>query len=104
MLWRNSPWRSMPIVPISVFMIFGTGVHEQMFLSGGQSDAKSPVFSSQASLVLIYRSNEEMKGGVNLAQPRILTTDLWRRSEAIRDQITTRTAFPFRHAMHVPRA
>ncbi|GFV64616.1 hypothetical protein TNCV_3181121 [Trichonephila clavipes] len=36
-------------------------VHEQMFRSGGQSDAKPSVLSSQASLVLIYRPTEEMK-------------------------------------------
>ncbi|GFV83335.1 hypothetical protein TNCV_1900611 [Trichonephila clavipes] len=29
-----------------------------MFRSGGQSDAKPPVFSSQASLILIYRPTE----------------------------------------------
>ncbi|GFV28032.1 hypothetical protein TNCV_187081 [Trichonephila clavipes] len=33
----------------------------QMFRSSGQSDAKAPRFSSQASLVLIYRPAEEMK-------------------------------------------
>ncbi|GFV13890.1 hypothetical protein TNCV_523691 [Trichonephila clavipes] len=36
----------------------GIGVHVQMFRSSGQSDAKSPVFSSQASLVDIYRQTE----------------------------------------------
>ncbi|GFU60391.1 hypothetical protein TNCV_2255981 [Trichonephila clavipes] len=35
-----------------------------MFRSGGQSDVKPP-----ASSVLIYRSTEEMKCGVNHAQP-----------------------------------
>ncbi|GFW61364.1 uncharacterized protein TNCV_4136821 [Trichonephila clavipes] len=38
------------------------GVHVQMFRSSGQPDAKPPVFSSQASLVLIYRSTEATQG------------------------------------------
>ncbi|GFX60858.1 hypothetical protein TNCV_1311511 [Trichonephila clavipes] len=33
-----------------------------MFRLGGQSDTKPPVLSSQASLVLIYRPNEERPG------------------------------------------
>ncbi|GFU01636.1 uncharacterized protein TNCV_1521771 [Trichonephila clavipes] len=33
-----------------------------MFRSGGPSEAKPPVLSSQASLVLIYRPTEGMKG------------------------------------------
>ncbi|GFV19499.1 hypothetical protein TNCV_3664311 [Trichonephila clavipes] len=37
-------------------------VHVQMFRSSGQSDEKTPVFSSQACLVLIYRPTEGMKG------------------------------------------
>ncbi|GFT07750.1 hypothetical protein TNCV_1213601 [Trichonephila clavipes] len=36
-------------------------VHEQMFRLDDQSDAKPPVFSSQASLVLIYRPTAWMK-------------------------------------------
>ncbi|GFS86024.1 uncharacterized protein TNCV_1220101 [Trichonephila clavipes] len=48
-------------VPISVCMTLGTEVHEQMFLSGGQSDAKPPMFSSQASLVLIYRLTAKLE-------------------------------------------
>ncbi|GFT98293.1 hypothetical protein TNCV_2903901 [Trichonephila clavipes] len=34
---------------------------KQMFQSSGQSGVELPVFSSQASLVLIYRPAEEMK-------------------------------------------
>ncbi|GFU70814.1 SCAN domain-containing protein 3 [Trichonephila clavipes] len=37
----------MPTAPISDYVTIGTGAHEQMFLSRGQSDAKPPVFSSQ---------------------------------------------------------
>ncbi|GFW10986.1 hypothetical protein TNCV_4459611 [Trichonephila clavipes] len=36
----------------------GAGVHDQMFRSSGQYDAKPTTFSSQASLVLIYRPIE----------------------------------------------
>ncbi|GFX85607.1 hypothetical protein TNCV_3717771 [Trichonephila clavipes] len=36
-----------------------------------------PVFSPLASLVLIYRPTEGMKGCVNLAQPWNRTPDLW---------------------------
>ncbi|GFU47118.1 hypothetical protein TNCV_1584991 [Trichonephila clavipes] len=43
--------------------------HEQMFRSGGQSDAKSPVLSSQEGLIFIYGPTEGMKGRVNLVQP-----------------------------------
>ncbi|GFW05213.1 hypothetical protein TNCV_2905031 [Trichonephila clavipes] len=35
--------------------ICGLEVHVQMFRSGGQSDVKPPMVSSQASLVLIYQ-------------------------------------------------
>ncbi|GFT36088.1 hypothetical protein TNCV_4179011 [Trichonephila clavipes] len=45
--WRNS--RS------------GAEAHE-MSRSGGQSEAKPPVFSPQASVVLIYQPTEGMKG------------------------------------------
>ncbi|GFS90153.1 hypothetical protein TNCV_508141 [Trichonephila clavipes] len=38
----------------------GPEVHEKMFQSGGQSDAKTPVLNSQACLVLIYRPTERM--------------------------------------------
>ncbi|GFV42572.1 hypothetical protein TNCV_3719051 [Trichonephila clavipes] len=44
-----------PSVPISVFVTGAVGVHVRMFRSSGQSDAKPPVISSQAGLVLIYR-------------------------------------------------
>ncbi|GFY05154.1 hypothetical protein TNCV_3270261 [Trichonephila clavipes] len=36
-----------------------------MFWSSGQSEAKLPVFSSQASLILTYRPTEGMKGTSN---------------------------------------
>ncbi|GFV65587.1 hypothetical protein TNCV_778731 [Trichonephila clavipes] len=39
-----------------------------MFRSGGQSDAKPSMFSSQASLVAIYQPTEGMKGRVDLFQ------------------------------------
>ncbi|GFU51391.1 uncharacterized protein TNCV_4752571 [Trichonephila clavipes] len=39
---------------------------------------KPPVLSSQASLVLMYRLTEGMKGRVNLAQPGICIWYLWR--------------------------
>ncbi|GFV95040.1 histone-lysine N-methyltransferase SETMAR [Trichonephila clavipes] len=47
------------------------GVPMQKFRSSGQSDVKPPEFNSQASLVLIYRPTEGMKGSVDLAQPGI---------------------------------
>ncbi|GFV55537.1 hypothetical protein TNCV_2573771 [Trichonephila clavipes] len=65
-------------VPNSVYATLDPEVHEQMFRSSGQSDAKHPVLSSQESLVLIYRATEGMKGRVNLAQPGVLTIDLRR--------------------------
>ncbi|GFY10192.1 hypothetical protein TNCV_2628711 [Trichonephila clavipes] len=40
-----------------------------MLRSGGQYDGKTPVFSSQANLV-IHRPTEGMKGWVNLPSPR----------------------------------
>ncbi|GFV91033.1 hypothetical protein TNCV_1249151 [Trichonephila clavipes] len=54
----------------------GTEVHEQMSESGGQSETSPPVLSLQASLVLIYRPTEGMKGLVDLAQPEDRTSDL----------------------------
>ncbi|GFT42398.1 hypothetical protein TNCV_1786781 [Trichonephila clavipes] len=56
-------------VPIPVFMTLDTEVQEQMFRSGGQSDAKHPVFSSQASLVLIYRPIEKRNAELTLPSP-----------------------------------
>ncbi|GFV98446.1 uncharacterized protein TNCV_624051 [Trichonephila clavipes] len=47
----------------------GRRVHEKMYRLGGQSDAKTPVLSSQASLVLLYRPIKGRKGRVNLFQP-----------------------------------
>ncbi|GFW37270.1 hypothetical protein TNCV_2632541 [Trichonephila clavipes] len=52
----QQPLRAKRTVPISAFMTLGTEVHEQMFRSGDQSDMKPPVFSSQASRVLICLS------------------------------------------------
>ncbi|GFX32198.1 hypothetical protein TNCV_1673061, partial [Trichonephila clavipes] len=51
----------------------GGRMHVAMFQSSGRSDTKSPVYTSQASLVLIYRltMNPEMKGVVDLAHPGI---------------------------------
>ncbi|GFX78529.1 hypothetical protein TNCV_29691 [Trichonephila clavipes] len=42
-----------PTVPISVFVTLEAEGQEQMFLPGGQSEAKSSLFSSQARLVFI---------------------------------------------------
>ncbi|GFW45287.1 hypothetical protein TNCV_4733951 [Trichonephila clavipes] len=47
----------MPSVPNSVYPTLGPEVYEQMFRSGGQSDAKPPVLSSHASLVLILSTH-----------------------------------------------
>ncbi|GFS59909.1 HTH_Tnp_Tc3_2 domain-containing protein [Trichonephila clavipes] len=60
--WLNSPWGPRPTVSISVCVILDPEVHERMFRSGGQSGTKPPVLSSQASLVLISRPTEGMKG------------------------------------------
>ncbi|GFV74842.1 hypothetical protein TNCV_1040801 [Trichonephila clavipes] len=61
-------------MPSSVFltldpeqMFWSRNVHQahmQMFRLGGQSHVNSPVFSSQASLILIYRPTEGVKGRV----------------------------------------
>ncbi|GFV71721.1 hypothetical protein TNCV_3535091 [Trichonephila clavipes] len=56
---------------ILMYVTLDSGVHEQMFQSSGQFDAKPPVLSSQASVVLIYRPTEKLNGQVNLAQPGI---------------------------------
>ncbi|GFT97377.1 hypothetical protein TNCV_4838111 [Trichonephila clavipes] len=42
----------------------------------GQPEAKPPVFSPRASLVLLYRPAEGMKGRVNLAQPEDRTLNM----------------------------
>ncbi|GFX28400.1 hypothetical protein TNCV_1152091 [Trichonephila clavipes] len=52
----------------AVYATLDAELHEQMFRSGGQSDAESPEFSFQANLVLIYRPTEDMKGSINHAQ------------------------------------
>ncbi|GFY12695.1 hypothetical protein TNCV_2448861 [Trichonephila clavipes] len=49
-----------------------------MFRSGGQSDAKSTLFSFQAILVLIYQPSEGMKGDPN--KDKALLTPLPERS------------------------
>ncbi|GFW14662.1 hypothetical protein TNCV_1561251 [Trichonephila clavipes] len=54
----------------------GTEVRDLMFWSVGQSDVKSPVFSSQASLKLIYRPTEDIKD----CPVRDSNPDLWRES------------------------
>ncbi|GFV67753.1 transposable element Tcb1 transposase [Trichonephila clavipes] len=56
---------------LTVYVSLAPEVHGQMFRSGGQSDVKPPVLSSQASLVLIYRPTEGMKGRIGLAQPEL---------------------------------
>ncbi|GFT71947.1 hypothetical protein TNCV_2515881 [Trichonephila clavipes] len=48
----NGEYNCQSLMPISVFGPMGTEVHKRMFRSGSQSDVKSPVFSSQASLTL----------------------------------------------------
>ncbi|GFU92613.1 hypothetical protein TNCV_4795411 [Trichonephila clavipes] len=53
--------RVRPTVPNSVYATLGLDVHEQIFRSDGQLDAKLPALSSQASLILIYRPTEEIK-------------------------------------------
>ncbi|GFV20538.1 hypothetical protein TNCV_4142991 [Trichonephila clavipes] len=58
-----------------------------MFLSGGLTNAKSPVFSSQASLVLIYRLTFGMECRVRPCLARDRTPDLWHGS-------ATRTTTP----------
>ncbi|GFT80491.1 hypothetical protein TNCV_5122251 [Trichonephila clavipes] len=57
---RDSPNGARPTVPTSVYVTLGPEMHKQMFWSGGESDAKSSLFSSQAHLVLIYRPTEGM--------------------------------------------
>ncbi|GFV53388.1 hypothetical protein TNCV_4502691 [Trichonephila clavipes] len=49
-------------VPISVYVTLDLEVYELLLRSDDPSDAKTPVLSSQASLVLIYRPTERMKG------------------------------------------
>ncbi|GFY33562.1 hypothetical protein TNCV_4558761 [Trichonephila clavipes] len=39
-------------------------------LQSGQTEANPPLFSPQASLTLMFRPTEEMKGRADLAQPR----------------------------------
>ncbi|GFW42639.1 hypothetical protein TNCV_257001 [Trichonephila clavipes] len=54
---RRSPSELRPPVPNSVPVTLDPEVHEQMFRSGGQPDAKPPVLNSQASLVLILSTH-----------------------------------------------
>ncbi|GFX86803.1 uncharacterized protein TNCV_3750761 [Trichonephila clavipes] len=69
-LMFQMPLGPRPTVPISVYITLDPEVHDQMCRSGGQSDAKPPVLSSQASLVLLFRPTEEMKSLVDVVQPR----------------------------------
>ncbi|GFS59805.1 transposable element Tcb1 transposase [Trichonephila clavipes] len=64
-LVQSSPWQTMENSPCPshFFVILGAEMHEQMFRSGGQSNAKRQVFSFQVSLVLIYSPNEETPSG-----------------------------------------
>ncbi|GFW92737.1 hypothetical protein TNCV_1735301 [Trichonephila clavipes] len=62
----NSPLRPRPTVLNSAYVTLGPEVHEKMLRSGGQSDAKRSVLSSQASLVLICRPTE---GDERMGQP-----------------------------------
>ncbi|GFT26142.1 hypothetical protein TNCV_1543631 [Trichonephila clavipes] len=66
--WRDNPSRPRPTVLNLVYVTLDPEVHEQMFQSGGQSEAKPPALSSQASLVLIYQPTG---GSVNLPQPGV---------------------------------
>ncbi|GFT04732.1 hypothetical protein TNCV_334761 [Trichonephila clavipes] len=45
----------MPTVPNSVYALLDAELQEHMFRSGGYSDAKTPVLSSQANLVVEQR-------------------------------------------------
>ncbi|GFV58561.1 hypothetical protein TNCV_2915501 [Trichonephila clavipes] len=58
-----------------IYVTLGAEVHE-IFRSGGRFDVKFPVFSSQASLVLIYRPIEVMKGRVYHVHPGIRAPNL----------------------------
>ncbi|GFS89948.1 hypothetical protein TNCV_506781 [Trichonephila clavipes] len=49
-------------VLLYVYATLGSEVLEVIFRSGGQSEAKPTVLSSQAMLVLIYRPIEGMEG------------------------------------------
>ncbi|GFY01648.1 hypothetical protein TNCV_2608311 [Trichonephila clavipes] len=53
--WRNSPLGPKSAEPNSKNVTLGLEEPKKMFQSGGQSDVKPSVLSSQASLVLIYR-------------------------------------------------
>ncbi|GFT82786.1 hypothetical protein TNCV_4433721 [Trichonephila clavipes] len=59
----------------------GAEVHEQMPRSCVQSEAKHTLFSPKASLVAIYRPNEEMKGCIDLCPTRGSNPDpvVWKR-------------------------
>ncbi|GFT59054.1 hypothetical protein TNCV_186361 [Trichonephila clavipes] len=75
------------LCPSQFSCLWATEVHEQTFRSGGQSDVKSPVFSSQASLILIQRPAEGVDGSVDLAQPRASAPDLWYNNQSLLDEI-----------------
>ncbi|GFT13926.1 hypothetical protein TNCV_2615701 [Trichonephila clavipes] len=57
--WRDSPRGPRPTVPNLVYTTLGPEVHEQMFQSGGPSDAKPPLLSSQASVAKSPRVAEQ---------------------------------------------
>ncbi|GFX02599.1 hypothetical protein TNCV_728531 [Trichonephila clavipes] len=48
-----------------------------MSRSGGQTEAKLPVYSPQLILVLIYRPTVGMKGLIDLSHAEDRTADLW---------------------------
>ncbi|GFV69281.1 hypothetical protein TNCV_1937611, partial [Trichonephila clavipes] len=62
--WHDSPRGPRPTVPNSVCVTLVPEVHEQMFRSGGQSDVKPPVLSSQASLSVISFMHTSSFNGV----------------------------------------
>ncbi|GFS55186.1 hypothetical protein TNCV_4799321 [Trichonephila clavipes] len=58
----QQPMRAKTCCAISVYVTLDADLREQMLRSCGQYDAKLPVFSSKASMALIYRPTERMKG------------------------------------------
>ncbi|GFV17262.1 hypothetical protein TNCV_5103251 [Trichonephila clavipes] len=60
--WRDIPGGTRLTVPNLVYATLGPEVQEQMFRSGGQSDAKNPSVKFPSKLLSFYRSIEAMKG------------------------------------------
>ncbi|GFW43581.1 hypothetical protein TNCV_4769331 [Trichonephila clavipes] len=58
-MFSNSVEQLRPFMSISVDMTLIAKVPEQTFWSGGQSDVKLPLFSSQVSLVSDHRRDEK---------------------------------------------